>query len=119
MKQALLTYTGNSQNGEHDDSDASEEDVEAALKRFDERLSRIHASLPDNSALILLTGHSDPRPMLQLAARRQKWEKSYREKGPEGDHDVQWTTEDDRALEVEVGKTREGMGFFCVKKLSS
>ena len=44
---------------------------------------------------------------------------SYREKGPEGEHDVQWTTEDDRALEVEVGKTREGMGFFCVKKLSS
>lgn len=110
---------GNSQDKEASLDDVAEEGLHAALKRFDARLDRIHASLPDNAALILLTGHSDPRPMLQLAARRQRWERSYREKGPEGDHEVRWTTEDDRALEIEVGKAREGMGFFCVKRLSS
>lgn len=92
-------------------------ELSEALDRFNDRLGRIHASLPQNTALIVLTGHSDPRPMLSLAARRNRFEKAYREAGsadtiPAEDR---WTTEDDRELERVVAEAREGMAFFCVK----
>lgn len=94
-----------------------DEEIDEGLKRFNERLSRIHAALPTNTALIVLTGHSDPRPMLSLAARRGRFEKAYRSTGhaEEISPNDTWTVEDDRELERVVAETREGMAFFCVK----
>jgi RNA exonuclease 1 len=65
----------------------------------------------------MLTGHSDPRHMLALAARRQRFEKAYRalKDGEIIAEEDRWTTEDDRELESAVAAAREGMAFFCVK----
>lgn len=98
-------------------SDPSEEDLSAALQRFDDRLNRLHAALPANTALIVLTGHADPRPMLHLAERQRKFETAFRAAGNADaiPTEEKWLAEDDRALEAAVADAREGMSFFCVK----
>lgn len=89
----------------------------SALASLDDRLTRLHAALPRNTALVLLSGHADPKPMLQLAAKRQKWERLMKElgsaQGIQGED--RWLAEDDREMERRVAEAREGMGFFCVK----
>ncbi|KAL7424365.1 hypothetical protein Q5752_000047 [Cryptotrichosporon argae] len=105
--------------------EASQADVDAALDRLDARLDRIHSALPKNAALVVLTGHGDPRRMLELVARRGRWERSLREHGirddagaaagPTDERRERWSTEDERELEAAVALAREGMAFFCVK----
>ncbi|WVQ83395.1 hypothetical protein IAT38_005536 [Cryptococcus sp. DSM 104549] len=92
-------------------------DVDAALQRFNDRITAIHASLPSNSALILLTGQSDPMPMVHLMRRRQKWERLVKALGGTDDlhKEEKWSTEDERTLEARVEEAREGMAFFRVK----
>ncbi|WRT65068.1 uncharacterized protein IL334_002010 [Kwoniella shivajii] len=97
------------------DFDSSE--IDNALSRFSDRLSQLHESLPTNTALVVVTGHSSPLPMLRLTQRRQKWERLVKTLGgtdqiPKEDR---WMTEDERELERAVGEAREGMAFFCVK----
>lgn len=98
---------------------AQEADVDAALAQFDQHLSSLHAALPSGTALILLTGHSDPRPMLQLGARKAEFERLYRALGADGlsqlKPEQRWSTEDDRLLEEAAIRARTGAAFFCVK----
>jgi RNA exonuclease 1 len=119
LKMWRLTDTSGSSNGaDADRSDPSEEELEEALERFNERLTRLHTALPANTALIVMTGHSDPRPMLTLSNRRQRFDKSYRESGGKVEEiaeEDRWSTEDDRDFETAVAEAREGMAFFCVK----
>ena len=55
--------------------------------------------------------------MLELTAKRQKWERLVKTLGgTEGvPKDERWLSEDDRKLEDAVSTAREGMAFFCVK----
>jgi RNA exonuclease 1 len=55
--------------------------------------------------------------MLQLAVKRQKWERLVKELGgaDEIKGEDRWLVEDDREMERRVAEAREGMGFFCVK----
>ena len=66
---------------------------------------------------MVLTGHSNPLPMLELSAKRQKWERLVKTLGgTEGvPKEERWLSEDDRRLEEAVSSAREGMSFFCVK----
>ncbi|OCF37620.1 hypothetical protein I316_00747 [Kwoniella heveanensis BCC8398] len=92
-------------------------DLDPALERFNARLSTLHSALPSNTALIVVTGHSDPLPMLKLTARRQKWERLVKTLGSTDGiaKEDRWLSEDDRELERATGQAREGMAFFCVK----
>jgi len=100
-----------------DVEDVPEDELEEALERFNERLTRLHSALPANTAFIVLTGHSDPRPMLSLASRRARFDRAYRalQNGEAIKDEDKWTTEDERDLERVVAEAREGMAFFCVK----
>ena len=64
-----------------------------------------------------MTGHADPKPMLQLAAKRQKWERLVKELGgaDEIKGEDRWLVEDDREMERRVAEARDGRVFFCVK----
>jgi RNA exonuclease 1 len=55
--------------------------------------------------------------MLELAAKRQKWERLVKELGGADGikGEDKWLAEDDREMETRVAEAREGMGFFCVK----
>ncbi|RXK42114.1 hypothetical protein M231_00471 [Tremella mesenterica] len=88
-----------------------------ALENFNNRLNTLHSSLPPDTAFILMTGHSNPLPMLQLSEKRQKWERLVKSLGNIDDvpKDERWMLEDDRELESAVSQAREGMAFFCVK----
>nr|XP_019047506.1 hypothetical protein I302_04121 [Kwoniella bestiolae CBS 10118]OCF26436.1 hypothetical protein I302_04121 [Kwoniella bestiolae CBS 10118] len=95
----------------------SPSDLDSSLSRFSDRLKKLHESLPSNTALVILNGHSNPLPMLGLTAKRQNWERLMKTLGgadkiPKEDR---WMTEDDRELERVTGEAREGMAFFCVK----
>lgn len=55
--------------------------------------------------------------MLELTAKRQKWERLVKTLGGTDGvaKEERWLSEDDRKLEEAVGLAREGMAFFCVK----
>lgn len=116
---ATLTSQGNGD--AHTPESMSSEDrtaeLDCALDNLNTRLAKLHSSLPANTALIIMTGHSDPLPLLQLTARRTKWERLLKTLGgAEGiTGEERWMAEDDRELERRANEAREGMAFFCVK----
>ncbi|WVF70114.1 hypothetical protein IAT40_004902 [Kwoniella sp. CBS 6097] len=111
----LANVQGWNDRGTTETYDAS--DLDPALERFNARLETLHSSLPSNTAFIVVTGHSDPLPMLKLTARRQKWERLVKTLGSTDGiaKEDRWLSEDDRELERATGQAREGMAFFCVK----
>ena len=84
---------------------------------LDARLRELYAALPARTALVIFTGHADPRRMAELNARKSAFESAIRsgkkpeELGPE----ARWTSADGRELEEEVAKARRGLLFLGVK----
>ncbi|KAF8590757.1 ribonuclease H-like protein [Ramaria rubella] len=88
-----------------------------ALASLNTRLKTLHTALPPRTALILFSGHSDPRTMASLGQRKTKFENDVRagrrpEEIPKEDG---WTAADGRSLEEETGKARRGLAFLCLK----
>src|SRR5882757_4381493 len=46
----------------------------SAVTNLNEQLTKLHASLPPRTAFLLFSGHSDPRSMSALAARRAQYQ---------------------------------------------
>lgn len=84
---------------------------------LDTHLKELHASLPPSTALIIFTGHSDPRAMAALGQRKAKFDNELKSgKKPEDiPREEWWTAADGRALEEETGKARRGLAFLCLK----
>lgn len=55
--------------------------------------------------------------MLELGARRAKWERLMKDRGNADliEGEARWLAEDDRRLEAAANEAREGMSFFLVK----
>ncbi|KAK8846710.1 hypothetical protein IAR55_005797 [Kwoniella newhampshirensis] len=113
----LATVQGWNDRGAAVNTSLDPDALEPALERFNARLADLHSSLPSNTAFVLLTGHSDPLPMLALVQRRQKWERMVKTLGGTDaiPKEERWMSEDERELERAVGEAREGMAFFCIK----
>lgn len=92
--------------------------VDEVLSLLNDRIDRLHQSLPNNTALVIFTGHGNPLPMLKLAAKRQQWERLVKTIGSFEDipKEERWMSEHDRELETATAEAREGMAFFCVKR---
>ncbi|KAN0141439.1 hypothetical protein V8E53_000684 [Lactarius tabidus] len=93
------------------------------VTNLNDHLTTLHAALPPRTALLLFSGHSDPRSMSTLAARRAEYQASQQGKKSgsaaaaaeiEGGT-VRWSTADDRALEEAVVRARMGLLFVGVK----
>jgi RNA exonuclease 1 len=102
---------------------------------LDAQLTALHAALPARTAFLLFSGHSDPRAMSALAARRTQYQASQNQKGAVvataapataaagtgvGGAEAQagavrWSTADERALEEAVARARMGLLFVGVK----
>ena len=85
-------------------------------------VTALHAALPPRTALLLFSGHSDPRSMSALAARRAEYQASQNQRpgnesssGAATDGAVRWSKADDRALEEAVVRARMGLLFVGVK----
>ena len=93
------------------------EDLPIILSTLSTQLQRLYDSFPARTALIIFTGHSDPRRMAELNARKSAFEaavrlgKNVEELGTE----ARWTSADGRELEEEVVKARRGLLFLGVK----
>ena len=104
--------------------DKSSNALFAAVTNLNAYLTTLHAALPPHTALLLFSGHSDPRSMSTLAARRAEYQISQQQ--PQGNQSsgssgatvpggVRWSTADDRALEEAVVRARMGLLFVGVK----
>jgi RNA exonuclease 1 len=92
----------------------------SAVTNLNAHLTALHAALPPRTALILFSGHSDPRTMSTLAARRAEYQAGQNQSGfAAGTSDsastMRWSTADDRALEEAVVRARMGLLFIGVK----
>lgn len=91
--------------------------LSSTLLETSTRLQTIHSSLPARSALLIFTGHSDPRRMSELNKRKAAFESSIRKGLPmeqlsEGER---WTAADMRDLEEAVELAKRGLLFLGVK----
>lgn len=104
------------------------------LAGLNEHLAKFHASLPPRTALFIFTGHSDPRKMSALNARKAVFEtalknREYAEKAraAKGEtaaagedeaiaKDIWWTSSDARELEEQVEFAKRGLLFAAITK---
>jgi RNA exonuclease 1 len=100
------------------------------LATLSDQLSSLYVSLPAHSALVIFTGHGDPRKMAELNSRRVEFETAWRARGVGGNgiaqgdsplkgsdgQDVKWTTEDARNLEEETERAKRGLMCMCLKR---
>ncbi|KAN0141708.1 hypothetical protein V8E53_000170 [Lactarius tabidus] len=94
-----------------------------AVTNLNDHLTTLHAALAPRTALLLFSGHSDPRSMSTLSARRAGYQVI--QQGKESSSavaaaeieggTVRWSTADDRALEEAVVRARMGLLFVGVK----
>ena len=109
----------------------------SAVTDLNAQLTTLHAALPPRTAFVLFSGHSDPRSMSALNARRAQYQAQTSQNqnqnqnqvnpfvasigtgtGPAGTDvsvPLRWSTADERALEEAVGRARMGLLFVGVK----
>lgn len=96
----------------------SPEALSLILTTLNEQLKTLHAALPPRTAIVIFSGHSDPRKMSSLNARKAAFENALRsgktseELGPE----LKWSAGDGRDLEEAVELARRGLLFLGVKQ---
>ncbi|KAH9930557.1 ribonuclease H-like protein [Amylocystis lapponica] len=92
-------------------------DTGEVLAALNLQLTQLYAALPARTALVLFTGHSDPRRMAELNARKSTFESALRQAKnlDELGVDGRWTSADGRALEEEVEKAKRGLLFLGIK----
>ncbi|EMD32735.1 hypothetical protein CERSUDRAFT_57931 [Gelatoporia subvermispora B] len=96
---------------------ASQQDLGLTLSTLDAQLKRVYTALPPRTALIIFTGHSDPRRMSELNARKQAFEGALRMgRNPEELPKEQWwTNAQSRELEEEAERAKRGLLFLGIK----
>lgn len=94
-------------------------DTSAVLSTLNAQLTQLYEVLPPRTALIIFTGHSDPRRMAALNARKSSFENAIRsgKSVEELPADVRWSSADGRALEEEVEKAKRGLLFLGIKEV--
>lgn len=95
----------------------SPEELSEVLTKLDAQLKALHAALPPRTALIVFTGHSDPRQMAALNARKNAFEYAFRSGRPTDQlkPEERWSAADARTLEEAVEKAKRGLLFLGVK----
>lgn len=100
------------------DQQPSRSDPKAAYSQLNENLAKIYASLPRNTAFIVLSGHSDPRMVTALTAKKNRFDLLYKTGTPLSTmaNEDKWMESDDRILLSAVHKVRDGMTFLAIKR---
>ena len=71
--------------------DKSSNALFAAVTNLNAYLTTLHAALPPHTALLLFSGHSDPRSMSTLAARRAEYQASQQQQQGEPGYWQLWS----------------------------
>ena len=96
------------------------EELAGVFSTLDSRLHKLYEAVPPRTALVIFTGHSDPRRMASLNARKSAFDSAIRSgKNPDDlVHEgakLRWTTADARLLEEEVERAKRGLLFLGIK----
>ncbi|KAF9010833.1 ribonuclease H [Cyathus striatus] len=107
----------------------SREEIVSVLRELDGRLRLLHAALPGKTAVIIFTGHSDPRKMALLSARKAAFESALKAgtvgangvptvngNGAGKAEEVRWSAADGRELEEAVEYAKRGLVFLGIKQ---
>ncbi|EOQ98650.1 hypothetical protein E3P92_02962 [Wallemia ichthyophaga] len=92
--------------------------IESAYAALNNRIEKLHQHLPQNTALVLISPHSDPRPSLDLNRRRLAYQEAYKAANADAskiDQDKIFMREDDEKLLHEAEIAKAGMTFFRIK----
>ncbi|KAI0043270.1 ribonuclease H [Auriscalpium vulgare] len=86
------------------------------LATLEAQLTSLYAALPSRTALVVFSGHADPRRMSALNAKKSVFEAALRagRTSDEADSEM-WSSREGRELEEEVEKARRGLVFLSVK----
>ncbi|KAI0319403.1 hypothetical protein OF83DRAFT_1055004 [Amylostereum chailletii] len=93
----------------------SQPQLSAVLPALNQHLTDLHKSLPPRTALVIFSGHSDPRRMSALNAKRSAFETTFRTSRAMDALTGSWTAQDGRDLEEEVERAKRGLVFVGVK----
>ncbi|KAE9400271.1 hypothetical protein BT96DRAFT_1018956 [Gymnopus androsaceus JB14] len=98
-------------------SSPTPETLSSALLTTSNHLQTIHSSLPPRTALLIFTGHSDPRRMADLNKRKTAFEQAIRRGAPTDQlaESERWSAADMRELEEAVEIAKRGLLFLGVK----
>jgi len=86
----------------------------AAVSRTTALIGLIYDSLPPCTALMVYSGHGDPRETFRLQKMQQQFKQEYRVKKWD-ELSVKWTDVEEQALRRSCKQAREGVGFVVVK----
>ena len=89
------------------------------LSNLNSQLKTLQESLPPRTALIIFTGHSDPRRMSALNMRKSMFDTAYKSGKTPGElskDGITWSMSDGRELEHEVELAKRGLLFLGVKQ---
>lgn len=95
-------------------SSPSKPTLASTLRTTVGHISRIHASLPPCTALIVYSGTGDPRDIGRLQGMQRQFKKEYGTKKWD-ELSVKWTDTEEQALKKACDKARAGVGFICIK----
>ncbi|KAH9813311.1 hypothetical protein DFH28DRAFT_897063 [Melampsora americana] len=90
-----------------------ESKLENLYKTLSDQILKLNESLPKGTALIIFTGHDDPREMAKLNSMKSKFDQAL--KNGRNSDEVKWMNSQERELMNEVEKCKLGMSFFRVK----
>lgn len=92
-------------------------EVANAYEKLNAQLKTLHASLPSRTAFIMFSGHSDPRKLAPLTAKKNAFEKALQsgQKVKDMEREQLFSAYNSRDLEGLVAKAKEGHLLLSVK----
>lgn len=92
--------------------------MKEAYAKLNEHIQAIYTALPPRTALVVFTGHGDPRRMGELLARKNKFDRLWKSVKPDSiAAEDKFMAADDRELQDQVEKAKAGMAFFACKSV--
>jgi RNA exonuclease 1 len=93
---------------------SSEESLDECLEKLNARLSRLYKGLPENTALMIWSGHGNPTEMSRLQKKRKAFNEEYKIKKWD-ELENSWTENDNQSLVNATKIARSGVSFLTVK----
>jgi RNA exonuclease 1 len=85
-----------------------------AVAQTVDNIANIHASLPQDTAFIVFSGHGDAREITRLNALQQQFKREYETKKWD-ELTIRWTDAEAQGLREAIKRARQGVGFVVIK----
>jgi RNA exonuclease 1 len=111
-REALSRYSVSEAQAEGDGPDVTV--LADAVSQVIGHITDIYTSLPPCTALLVYSGHGDPRETFRLQDMHQQYKREFQTKKWD-ELTVRWTDDENQLLRKACNRAREGVGFVVVK----